>query len=221
LGILRLIQAQAQEISRFSQPQTGFSLQTTDNGLVTRNLLYALLGLIGLGVVISLLPAPQSPAKAEVRLSGVQLELYPAADPDAKWEFRAKDVVYNPETRESVVDLVGVGKRILGSTTDLELKTDQITIDSSDNLRTNQARIFIPKGCYFLRLSSSGSNMVFIDQNAGYRAPNVDVDSENLNAIGTDFSANFDMTNTNAYFEFKAADKAIKKCEEVQVAFLK
>jgi hypothetical protein len=188
---------------------------------VTRNLLYALLGLIGLGVVISLLPAPKSPAKAEVRLSGVQLELYPAADPDAKWEFRAKDVVYNPETRESVVQLVGAGRRILDNKTDLELKTDQITIDASDNLRTSQARIFIPNGCYFLRLSSNGANMVLIDQNAGYRAPNVDVDSENLNAIGTDFSANFDMTNTNAYFEFKAADKAIKKCADVQVAFLK
>lgn len=143
---------------------------------MTRTLLFALLGLIGLGVVISLLPAPKSPAQAEVRLSGVELELYPAADPDAKWLFKAKDVVYNPETRESKVLLSDKGVRLVDGEVNLELKTNELTIDASENLRIENADVYVPKDCFILRMQNRDEKgqqigYVTINQNTGYAAP--------------------------------------------------
>ncbi len=168
---------------------------------MTRLALIALSILIGLGLIVSVLPAPKSEAKAEVRLEGVKLELYPAADPDAKWTFAAKDVVYNPETRESTVKLEGIGQRILNGKVDLELRSDVLTIDSQDNLRLIRADVFVPEGCYALRLQNKndqgeGSGFVTIDQNNGYAAPFIHMRYQGSKSQLYGFTSSFALNNT-------------------------
>jgi hypothetical protein len=168
---------------------------------MTRLALIALAALIIFGVVVSILPAPKSEAKAEVLLEGVSLELYPAADPDAKWFFSAKDVRYNPETRESTVRLEGIGQRVLKGKVDLELRSDVLTIDSQDNLRLIKADVFVPEGCYALRLQNKndqgeGSGFVTIDQNSGYSAPFIHMRYQGSKSQLYGFTSGFALDNT-------------------------
>ena len=177
---------------------------------MTRLALIALAVLIVLGLVVSVLPAPVAQAKADVTLQDVSLELYPAADPDAKWLFSAKDVVYNPETRESTVRLTGVGQRILKGKTDLELRSDVLTIDAQDNLRLLQADVFVPEGCYALRLQNKndqgeGVGFVTIDQNNGYTAPFIHMRYQGSKSELYGFTSGFALNNT------KFADDARNK----------
>ena len=177
---------------------------------MTRLALIALAALIILGVVVSVLPAPKSEAKAEVLLEGVKLELYPAADPDAKWLFSAKDVRYNPETRESTVRLEGIGQRVLKGKVDLELRSDVLTIDSQDNLRLIKADVFVPEGCYALRLQNKndlgeGAGFVTIDQNNGYAAPFIHMRYQGSKSELYGFTSGFALDNT------KFADDARNK----------
>ncbi len=168
---------------------------------MTRLALIALTALIVFGVVLSVLPSPKAEALAEVRLEEVQLELYPAADPDAKWTFGASDVVYNPETRESTVKLQGTGQRILKGKVDLELRSDVLTIDSQDNLRLLKADVFVPEGCYALRLQNKndqgqGVGFVTIDQNNGYAAPFIHMRYQGSKSELYGFTSGFALNNT-------------------------
>ena len=74
---------------------------------VTRAALILLAALVVIGLVVSFIPNPGSVPLGNVKLDGVTLELYPAADPDAKWLFKASTVTVDPETRESVATLNG------------------------------------------------------------------------------------------------------------------
>jgi hypothetical protein len=187
---------------------------------VTRLALIVLGALIGLGLIISILPSPKSQALANVTLEDVDLELYPIADPDAKWTFKAGNVVYNPDSRESTVDLVGKGKRLVKGKTDLEIEAETITIDSADNIRTQYAEVYVPQDCITASLgyTSSGSNSqpVFIDQNSGYRAPYVSMKGPDFEQSGTDFEASFDLTervkmkNPNTEFSEQSTQKCVK-----------
>ncbi len=168
---------------------------------MTRLALIALAVLIVFGVVLSVLPSPKAEALAEVRLEEVTLELYPAADPDAKWTFGAKDVIYNPETRESTVQLQGTGQRILKGKVDLELRSDVLTIDSQDNLRLLKADVFVPEGCYALRLQNKndqgqGVGFVTIDQNNGYAAPFIHMRYKGSKSELYGFTSGFALNNT-------------------------
>jgi hypothetical protein len=165
---------------------------------VTRLALIVLGALIGLGLIVSVLPTPKAQALANVTLEDVDLELYPIADPDATWVFKAGNVIYNPDSRESTVDLEGKGKRLVKGKTDLEIEAATITIDSADNLRTQHADVYIPAECITASLGyNEGVNNtqpVFIDQNSGYRAPFVEMTGPNFKQSGTDLDASFDLT---------------------------
>jgi hypothetical protein len=162
---------------------------------VTRAALILLATLVVIGLVVSFIPNPGSVPLGNVKLDGVTLELYPAADPDAKWLFKASTVTVDPETRESVATLDGDGIRYVKGKPDLYLRSTTVTIDGNDNLRTQEARIYIPKGCYVLKLGQPGAAFVTIDQNTGYSAPYADLQSEGFNSNGTDFTSNFEMDN--------------------------
>jgi hypothetical protein len=162
---------------------------------VTRAALILLAALVVIGLVVSFIPNPGSVPLGNVKLDGVTLELYPAADPDAKWLFKASSVTVDPETRESVATLEGDGIRYVKGKPDLYLRSTTVTIDGNDNLRTQEARIYIPKGCYVLKLGQPGAAFVTIDQNTGYSAPYADLQSEGFNSNGTDFTSNFEMDN--------------------------
>jgi hypothetical protein len=162
---------------------------------VTRAALILLAALVVIGLVVSFVPNNQKVPLGQVQLDGVNLELYPAADPDAKWVFNASTVTVDPETRESVATLNGDGIRYIKGQPDLYLRATTVTIDGNDNLRTQEARIYIPKGCYVLKLGQPGLAFVTIDQNAGYSAPYADLQSEGFNSNGTDFTSNFEIDN--------------------------
>jgi hypothetical protein len=160
---------------------------------VTRAALILLAALVVIGLVVSFIPNPGSVPLGNVKLDGVTLELYPAADPDAKWLFKASTVTVDPETRESVATLDGDGIRFIKGKPDLYLRSTTVTIDGNDNLRTQEAKIYIPKGCYVLKLGQPGAAFVMIDQNTGYSAPYADIQSPALSMNGTEFRSDFDI----------------------------
>ena len=153
--------------------------------------------LLLLGVIVSVWPVENREALSDVRLEGVKLELYPAADPDAKWTFGASSVIYNPDTRESQVTLEGAGQRIFKGVTDLELSARELTIDGNDNLRTQTAVVYVRKDCTTVKLGYAdggvGSVPVVIDQNSGYRAPYAEVIAPDFKLTGTNLEASFDL----------------------------
>jgi hypothetical protein len=160
---------------------------------VTRAALIMLAALVVIGLVVSFIPNNQKVPLGQVQLDGVTLELYPAADPDAKWLFKATSVIVDPETRESVATLDGDGIRYVKGKPDLYLRAETVTIDGNDNLRTQEARIYIPNGCYVLKLGQPGAAFVTIDQNTGYSAPYADIQSPALTMNGTDFRSDFEI----------------------------
>ncbi len=164
---------------------------------VTRLAFMALGILLLLGVVVSIWPVENQVALSNVRLEGVKLELYPAADPDAQWKFSASSVIYNPDTRESQVTLEGTGQRIVKGVTDLELSARELTIDGNDNLRTQTAVVYVKKDCTTVKLGyadgGAGSVPVVIDQNSGYRAPYAEVIAPDYKQTGTNLEASFDL----------------------------
>jgi hypothetical protein len=183
---------------------------------MTRIALIALGVLLGLGILISVLPVSNKEPLGDVLLEGVNLELYPAADSDAKWVFRASNVSYSPETRESTVKLEGTGKRVLKGKTDLELRAPEITIDGNDNIRVQVAMAYIPDGCYVLKLGQPSGQPVVIDQNAGYRAPYAEFNFQNGFQIGDDFTSNFAVDNISmAQRKFQLDSLGKETCSSV------
>jgi hypothetical protein len=179
---------------------------------VTRAALILLAALVVIGLVVSFIPNPARATLGNVQLEGVNLELYPAADPDAKWVFNATTVTVDPETRESVATLKGDGIRYIKGKPDLYLRATTVTIDGNDNLRTQEAKIYIPKGCYIMKLGQPGAAFVMIDQNSGYSAPYVDIQSEGYTQTGTDFTSNFEIEKvkmSNPDTTFRDGDKQV------------
>jgi hypothetical protein len=184
---------------------------------VTRGILIALAVIAALGAIFALLPSPPLPARGDVLLKDVTLALYPAADPDAKWSFTASEVRYNPDSRESTVIAPQDGRRVVNGKTDLTLAADEVTIDAADNIRVQQADIFIPEGCYLLRLGRPSGQPVFIDQSSGYKAPYVDIRSTNYRETGTNFDASFDLSTMGIDVEkLTVVDGGKETCEQVK-----
>jgi hypothetical protein len=185
---------------------------------VTRAALILLAALVVIGLVVSFIPNPGSVPLGNVKLDGVTLELYPAADPDAKWLFKASTVIVDPETRESVATLDGDGIRYIKGKPDLYLRSTTVTIDGNDNLRTQEAKIYIPKDCYVLKLGQAGGAFVTIDQNTGYSAPYADLNSPSVFQTGPNFTSNFDFNNAQMDIQrggFRTKDKKLS-CTKVK-----
>jgi hypothetical protein len=179
---------------------------------VTRAAMILLAAVVVIGLVISFIPNPPALTPGKVQLDGVTLELYPAADLGAKWIFKASTVTFDPETRESIATLNGDGVRYIKGKPDLFLRSTMVTIDGNDNLRTQEAKIYIPKGCYVLKLGQPNAAFVTIDQNAGYSAPYVDIQSEGYTQTGTNFTSNFEIEKvrmSNPDTTFRDGDKKI------------
>ncbi|MBI5811492.1 MAG: hypothetical protein ACOYW9_04205 [Deinococcota bacterium] len=156
---------------------------------------YALivLGLVlGLSVFFATRPVPKPPVPPQgVRLENVSLVLYPEQDPEAKWRFRAKEVVQDPGSRESKVKGLEEGARYVGDKLDLRLHAPEVTIDRNDNLRAPYATAEILKGCLSVDLGAPGGPPVSIDQRSGFAAPTVRISSPTYNASGVNFTSDF------------------------------
>ncbi|HEX2864756.1 MAG TPA: hypothetical protein VHN99_09320 [Deinococcales bacterium] len=160
---------------------------------MTRTALIVLAVVAVLGAVLALLPTPPARTPGNVELTGVSMVLFPEADPDARWTFSSQSVAYNPDTRESLVRGKTRGERFLKKTLDLTLDASDVTIDSNDNLTTQQASIYIINGCVRVNLGQPSGTPVFIDQSSGYQAPYADVTFPNFHTTGGPLSASFDL----------------------------
>lgn len=155
---------------------------------------------LAFGVLFSLLPSGSGAARSGVTLKGVQFSLYPQEDRNAVWRFQASQVKIDPLKDENTLDDLGKGERWLrrpdnAETLDLTLSAKKLVIDSSDNLRADQAQMYILDGCYTLNFRSGGGKPVVIDQRAGYSAPYVGISSPSLNGEIDDFTSPFDLSN--------------------------
>lgn len=160
---------------------------------MTRTALIVLVVVALLGAVLALLPTPAPRTPGNVELTGVSMVLFPEADPDARWTFHSQSVSYNPDSRESLVRGQTRGERYLKKTLDLTLDAKDVTIDSNDNLTTQQASIYVIDGCVRVNLGLTSGPPVFIDQSNGYQAPYADVTFPNFRTTGGPLSASFDL----------------------------
>ncbi|PZA07905.1 MULTISPECIES: hypothetical protein [unclassified Meiothermus] len=156
---------------------------------------YALIVLgvvLGLSVFFATRPVPKPPIPPQgVHLENVSLTLYPEQDPQAKWRFRAKEVVQDPGSRESKVTGLEEAARYVGNRLDLRLSAPEVTIDRNDNLRAPYATVEILKGCLKVELGEPGGPPVSIDQRSGFAAPRVRISSPTYSASGVNFTSDF------------------------------
>lgn len=168
---------------------------------VFRASLIFLVCILVFGVVFSLLPSGPDVSRSGVTLQGVQFSLYPEQDQGAVWRFQAREVSIDPLKQENTLDGLGKGERWLrrpdgAETLDLTLKASSLVIDADDNLRAQQAQVYILDGCYALNFRASQDKPVLINQRSGISAPSVDITAPGLNVGMDDFSTTFDFTNT-------------------------
>ncbi|AFZ68459.1 hypothetical protein [Deinococcus peraridilitoris] len=128
--------------------------------------------LLAFGVIVALLPeGEQARSQPGVTLSGVNLRLYPQQDQEAEWRFRAQDISFDPLSGETEIVKPTKGERLLRGKLDMTISTERLVIDSSDNLQTLKAQLYIPSQCTTLDLEGTAETPVRIDQTRGYTAP--------------------------------------------------
>lgn len=114
-----------------------------------------LAAVVALLVGLSLLPrAERDVPDASLRMEGADVTLYPQADPAAEWSFRAPEVVYDPERRETTLFDLQDGARHEDGELDFALRADRMVIDGAENLRSGYLRV---------RLVDSGDCLVMDD----------------------------------------------------------
>ena len=168
---------------------------------VFRASLIFLVCILVFGVVFSLLPSGANVARSGVTLRGVTFSLYPEQDPGAVWRFQAGQVSVDPLKDENTLDELGKGERWLKGRDgteklDLTLTAKKLVIDANDNMKAQQARVYIFDGCYALNFQSSGTRPVLINQRSGISAPSVDISAPGVDAGMDDFSTSFNFKNT-------------------------
>jgi hypothetical protein len=149
---------------------------------------------VAAGVLIQL-PAPASAGGdgAALQLSGVNWVLYPRANPRAEWRFDAETIDIEPRMRTSVVTGIRDGRRLVDGTTDIELASDEVAIDSQDNFRMATATIYLPEHRWTITLGRTGAEATIINQRTGYASPFFHLAGENVEATGTNFRSDFDL----------------------------
>ncbi len=169
----------------------------------------ALVAIVLFGLVFALLPGTTRPQdRTGVRLRGVSLRLYPAQDPNAEWRFQAPDLAFDPVKEEATITGLERGERWARPPVDaqhpaqplgldLTLRTQQLTIDANDNIRTKEANIYLPRDCWSLDLRSNPAQQVLIDQNQGISAPAADIHSPAYNGQFSSVNVSFDLSRSN------------------------
>lgn len=154
----------------------------------------ALCVLLAFGAVVALLPERSAPnAGAGVTLSGVKLRLYPQQDAQAEWRFEAQNISYDPLRGETEVVKPSKGERILNGKLDMTIRTERLIIDSNDDLRTQQATLYIPSECTTLELQGDAQRPVRIQQSVGYSAPIGKMTSPSIKAEIANLTSSFQL----------------------------
>jgi len=162
--------------------------------------------------VLSLLPEQEElTPDTTIELQKTRLTLYPQADAEAIWEFEVGDVNYQPESREAQLNSVDNGSRTVNDEVDFTLKSDQLVIDSADNIRGDELFIHLVEADWDLEMLSKDGRQVLIDQNQGrFEAPTMHTLDGNDKSVASNVTMNFDLTdysdggpNTIGYTTFR------------------
>lgn len=132
------------------------------------------LALITFMVVIGLLIGLSfTPEKVKVfpntfiKLEQARLTLYPSADPDATWNFKAREILYEPNSREATLFNLTDGQRIINEKVDFTLHSEEVTIDKFDNLWGDSIYVHLNNANWDLDMHSNKGKQALINQNFG------------------------------------------------------
>ena len=151
--------------------------------------------IVGL-TVLSLLPEKEElTPDTTIKLQKTRLTLYPQADEEAIWEFEVGDVNYRPESREAELNSVDNGSRTVNEEVDFTLKSDQLVIDSADNIRGEALSIHLVDADWDLEMFAKEGRQVLIDQNQGrFEAPIMHLLDDSDKSVMGNVSTKFDLT---------------------------
>ena len=158
-----------------------------------RAALFLLLTLFAAAFWLTRAAPPAPPAVGEGTFEGVELYLFPKADPKARWRFYAQRVRYDPRSRTARVEGLSEGARYVGEKLDLRLYAKAIEIDRYDNLKTPRAVVEIPAECWRLVLEGEPHAPVRIDQARGFMAPRFRLTGPGVRVEGKGFRADFGL----------------------------
>lgn|GEM_PF-7052856 len=162
---------------------------------------YALGALLAFGLLLAALPeGTVSRAGTGVTLHDVKLRLYPALEQgaNAEWHFAAARITYDPSTGETRVARPDRGERLVDGKVDTTIRTQELTIDPSNNLRTITAELYIPSQCVRVQLRGTTANPIRIDQATGFRAERARVVYPDVVYAMRDMQADFALKNVQA-----------------------
>lgn len=149
------------------------------------------------GLIVAFIPRPQTVSTSGVVLRGVNLKLYPATDAQAEWRFRADTITSDPTTGETRIDELKRGERFVAGELDTVVRTESLTIDSSDNLRSRRAELYIPAQCLTVNIQGTNEKPVVIDQQSGFSGPRARIQYPDLVLTAGPVQASFDLKQTN------------------------
>lgn len=174
-----------------------------------------LAALVALLLALALLPQrPRMIPESTIELEQVSVTLYPRADPEAVWRFVAPRVEYQPNSRETVLYRIEDGARQVGGATDFTLESEEVIIDSSENLRGESMVAHLIEEGWDLEMAAANGQQVFINQQAGlFEVPHLEWRGEGGSGVNENMRISFDLTTftsggegTVGYSEFDIGD---------------
>jgi len=152
-------------------------------------------------LVIALLPQHRGTVPdATIDLHDASVTLYPTADPQAVWTFRAPDVTYDPNKQDTTLLHISDGRRVVDGKTDFTLASDKVVIDSNDNLHGQHIQAHLVSDNVDLDMVGRNGRQAVSYQRAGqFQVPRVTVtDPDHNTVVFEDMRIGFDFTTFQA-----------------------
>ncbi len=131
---------------------------------------------------------------ATINLENTRVILYPQEDPDAVWFFSSPSVSYDPDIRETTLNNIEDGERVVSNETDFTLAAEKVVISSDDNLRGDSLFVHIIEEDYDLDMTSKNNRQVIINQREGqFDIPRAEVTGEGELCIYENMRISFDL----------------------------
>jgi len=166
--------------------------------------LAALLATLAVLASLTILPERERVVPDErIVLRDVHLSLYPQADRAAVWTFAADTVSYRPSSRETTLQQITDGQRLVAGVLDFTLRSGEVVIDAQDNLRGERIQVHLVEANWDLEMQARPGQPVVIDQRAGtFTVPVLSFTGDGLGANRAEnVRMNFDLTDFQASCE--------------------